>query len=309
MLQRWARVATGRSYWHQSQALGRSFEPEKLRGYFNDLTGKTSWGGHVDEAGIPLTVSIDGSLFAFPTAIFQKALGHWDQWLDGGSELDWEQFLLAARWAVENQDASGGWAVWPLLGIEYRSDYSAMTQGEGVSLLARAFHITGEAQFLDGARSALECMVRPVVQGGTARARVPGELVLEEVPDSSSHAILNGWIFAIYGLYDYLLVESSDFAATHLADTIQTLTQYLLKYDRGFWSNYDAVGTIASPFYQDLHIAQLEALAKTFPAYAGRFEALRTKFHLQRGRRINLYRAVALKIAQKLRNPPIAVLR
>ena len=41
---------------------------------------------------------------------------------------------------------------------------------------------------------------------------------------------------------------------------ISTLERRLGKYDRGYWSNYDWSGPIASPFYQRLHIALLQAL-------------------------------------------------
>lgn len=78
---RWIQMLLGRSYYHLPQGLGRVFEPGRLRGYFNDLTGKTLWPGPTDDKGIPVNLTEDGRRVYFATTIAQKALGHWDRWV------------------------------------------------------------------------------------------------------------------------------------------------------------------------------------------------------------------------------------
>ena len=46
--------------------------------------------------------------------------------------------------------------------------------------------------------------------------------------------------------------------------SIKTLKDNLYIFDCGFWSKYDRDKRISSPFYHNLHIAQMEALGLVF---------------------------------------------
>lgn len=156
-------------------------------------------------------------------------------------------------------------------------------------------------------------MLAPVEQGGTCRS-VSAGVVLEEIPLEPPNTILNGWIFALYGLYDYLLeAKDQDGGNTQVDESLQASLRALLatlpQFNAGFWSYYDTSGNLASPFYQQLHIAQLKALELTFPEYAESLRHWRQIFERQAASRFNWIRAVALKAYQKLRRPPEVVLR
>ena len=306
----WVRIVIGHSYWHAHQGLGKTFVPGKLVGYYNDLTEKVRWEGPVDAEGLPLNRVPDGNLVHLPTTLFQKALGHWDIWLEGerAAPDHCAAFLRIARWALAAQNESGGWEVWPRIGLRYASPYSAMTQGEGISVLVRAFSVAGEEAYLEGARRALSPLLAEVSEGGTCRM-VPEGLILEEIPLEEPATILNGWIFALYGLYDISLVHGSAEAREALGSTLDALAARLPGYDAGFWSYYDTKGNMASPFYHNLHVAQLRALELSFPGRAASFALLRKTFERQASSRLNLTRAVTLKGYQKLRHPPEVVLR
>lgn len=309
LLRRWGTMLLGRSYWHVPQGVGRLFAPGRLCGYYNDSTAKVRWNGPVDEAGLPLN-EFSGRQVHFPTTLFQKALGHWDLWLASGQkdEAHRTAFLNIARWAVETQDEQGGWPLWPLLGLRYASPYSAMTQGEGISVLVRAYLLTQDPVYLDAARRALGPMQKPLKDGGTCRV-VPEGLILEEVPAEKYKAILNGWVFALFGLYDYLLIQGSSEVCQMLERSLSALVAHLPSYNAGYWSYYDLSGHLASPFYHRLHIAQLEALNLAFPEHARVFNRLREHFMHQETKFFYRIRAVVVKAYQKLRNPPEAVLK
>ncbi len=308
---RWARMLGGKSYWHLKQDVGKHFVPGELLGYYNDLSGKTQWEGPVDTEGLPLTSISGGEPFYFSTTLIQKALGHWDNWL-GSKRQDtkhYEAFLKLADWALNDQDEHGGWKNPPSLREpRYASPYSAITQGEGVSMLVRAFSVSEGEAYLKGAQRALTTLLRSVEEKGTRRW-VPEGLVLEEYPLQPPNTVLNGWIFGLYGLYDYLLVERSREIQEALEDGLSALIAYLPRYDAGFWSFYDTSGNLASPFYHRLHIAQLKALELTFPQHAVALRQARTTFERQSVSRRNLTRAVLLKTYQKLRHPQEVVLR
>lgn len=310
LLYHWVRLLLGRSYFHVPQGVGRVFAPGQLLGYFNDLSGKTRWNGPVDEEGLPLNEGPRGRRIYFPTTLFQKGLGHWDLWLLSGRryEREYVAFTTVARWAVRNQDDSGGWPVWPLLGVERPSAYSAMTQGEGVSLLLRAYWASHEEVFMVAAARAISLLLRDVREGGTCHV-APEGLVLEEAPEDPLNTVLNGWVFALYGLYDYLLWQADRGVGKALDSTLGALAAYLPRYDAGFWSYYDLSGNLASPFYHRLHIAQLRCLESTFPQQQDDFRKARVAFEWQLSSPVNRMRALAVKVYQKLRRPPSVVLR
>lgn len=315
LMKHWGGMLLGKSYWHAQQGLGRQFVPGRLLGYYNDLTAKVNWTGPVDDNGLPLNHLSNGNFIYFPTTLLQKALGHWDKWLEskqaGGNEQT--AFLKLAEWCLRSQDDKGGWAIWPVLGLSYASPYSAMTQGEAVSVLVRAASLSQDARYREGARRALGLMLTAVERGGVSRS-TPEGLVLEEVPLVPHNTLLNGWIFALYGLYDYLLMakvwqEDTEWVEGALRDSLQALLTYMPLFNAGFWSYYDTSGNLASPFYQQLHIAQLRALEMTFPEHSEQIGRWRQLFEQQAASRLNKVRAVALKAYQKLRRPPEVVLR
>jgi heparosan-N-sulfate-glucuronate 5-epimerase len=310
MFRHWAGMLGGRGYWHVPQGLGSQFARGTLAGYFNDLTGKVHWSGPVDENGLLLNRLPSGELVYFPTAVVQKSLGHWDVWLASGrrSVADRDAFLAGARWCLDRQDEQGGWTAWSQLGLHYQSPYSAMTQGEAVSLLVRAFDTTRDARFVDAARRAIDLMLLPTSAGGVARG-VPEGLVLEEAAQQDESTVLNGWIFSLFGLHDFLLVRGDEEVSSALDRTVAALCAWLPRFEGPFWSRYDTRGTIASPFYHHLHIAQLAALEIAFPERSATFAATRRRFELQAGSRVQRFRAVAAKVVQKLRNPPQTILR
>jgi heparosan-N-sulfate-glucuronate 5-epimerase len=303
---RYGKMLVGDSYWHRDQGLGRHFVPGRLLGYYNNLSSKIEWQGPVDHAGLPLVRTPGGTCVHQPIILLQKALGHWDIWLGSGrqSVQHWRSFLQIARWTLDSQDENGGWEAWPP-GFRRTGSlpYSAMAQGEAASVLVRAFSATGDDAYLEGARRALSPMLLPIKKGGTSWLTSEG-LILEEVPFRVPKTILNGWIFALYGLYDFTIADDSQDAQEALEATLSALLARLQMYDAQFWSFYDTSGTLASPFYHRLHIAQLEALELSYPEYAGRFRELRDTFQGQLASRLNVARALALKGYQKLRHPP-----
>ncbi|MCL5734682.1 MAG: D-glucuronyl C5-epimerase family protein [Actinobacteria bacterium] len=310
MLHHWVGLIGHRGYWHAPQELGIHFVPGHLHGYFNDLTNKVNWSGPTDEVGLLLNRLPSGDLVYFPTALFQKALGHWDLWLasDRRADKHRDAFLTAARWAVAHQDERGGWTAWSQLGLHYQSPYSALTQGEGASLLVRAAQMTGDELLVRRARMAIDLMLTPVDRGGLTRA-VPEGLIFEEISNKQAVTILNGWVFALFGLYDYFLARPDHDLQNAIDQSVSALCQWLPRFDGGFWSFYDTNGALASPFYHRLHIAQLEALEAAFPDRSAAFSAIRQRFEWQRASRARRMRAIACKVIQKFKSPPDTVLR
>jgi len=108
--------------------------------------------------------------------------------------------------------------------------------------------------------------------------------VLQEYPSDPPAHVLNGWIWALWGLYDLGAYGEGDAHASAAFERgVDTLVARLPLYETGKgWSRYDLfphpLTNVASPFYHRLHIEQLRALAQLAPRrelneFADRWEA------------------------------------
>ena len=300
-LRYWGTMFAGSSYYHQPQTVGRAFFPGTLKGYFNDLTSKTNWDGPCDSRGLPVSRLSSGASIHFPILVCQKGLGHWDRWLLQGDLTDREEFLKIAEWLRESQDSFGGWDTWAALGQPRPYCYSAMTQGEAVSVMVRAHVLTNDPTFAEACRHAVRLMQRPIAEGGVCACE-QGEVFLEEYPGPRRDTVLNGWVFALFGLHDYLLRFPEAEVNSFYGQTCASLVRSLPEFDAGFWSFYSS-GTkrLASPFYHQLHLSQLEALRQILDEpFLARTQAAWTRYD---GNQFYKGWAVLRKGWQKLREP------
>ena len=109
-----------------------------------------------------------------------------------------------------------------------------------------------------------------------------GDYWIEEyLVDPPTH-ILNGFLWAAWGVHDFWLATGDVRAKELFARFTWTLRRNLDHYDLGFWSLYEQSGTrlkmVASPFYHRLHIVQLRIMEKMtsekkFGEVADRWEA------------------------------------
>ena len=255
-IKRWTRMIAGKSIYHVDQNIGTVFKPGELNGYFNDLTQKVLLGGkNLESNGIPFLEHSDGSHVQMPTMIFQYGLGAYDLWLIRKDREYLDKAILCADWAIEHQEENGAWSTFFYIYPE--SPYSSMPQGEAVSLLVRIYKETNEDKYMTCAYKALHFMLSDISEGGVSNHN-NGDLIFLEY--THLPVVLNGWIFAAFGLYDASLIDKS--YKENFLQTINTLARYLPKFDSGYWSLYDIDGKVASPFYHNLHIAQLKALCE-----------------------------------------------
>lgn len=309
LVRRWWRIAIGGSYWHRAQGVGPLFEPDRLAGYGIDFTAKVPYPGPFDSDGAPLATMPSGRLAAFPTTVFQLALGHWDLWLASGhsERAHLAAFIRLCDWACAKQDARGGWPIYPILNLDAASPYSALSQGQAVSCLVRASSVRGHEGYGAAAAAGFDCLVTAISAGGTARYLPDGGMVLEEYPAERPMTVLNGWVFALLALHDAGLFGLPG-ALGALASSEAALAASLPRFDAGVWSRYDTSGTLASPFYHRLHIAQLTVLERLWPE-RGVYRHYRRRWSRQSASAANRAFAVGWKALQQLRHPPPRPLR
>ena len=253
-IKKWTNMILGNSVYHVNQKEGTVYSKTEIKGYYNDLTEKVSRFGRNDN-GVPSTIVDSGKEVYFSIAIFQYGLGAYDLYLKSGDKDMLEKAISCANWAIDNQQEDGSWQTFIFENPEH--PYSSMAQGEGISLLLRAHISTGEYKYIQAADLAKNFMLRPIESGGTARY-VGEDIYLYEY--TYEPLILNGWIFSIWGLYDYLLY-TKDFETQKIFEsTMASLEKKIKDFDIKYWSKYDDGKRICSPFYHKLHIAQLKVM-------------------------------------------------
>ncbi len=251
---------------------------------------KADYAGHHDSTGIPM-LNYRGKigLQHNPIAIAQWGLGNYNLFCRSHDDVRKNKFLAASNWLSANLETnSHGLWVWNHhFNWEYRSPlrapwYSALAQGQGISLLLRAYRETGAVAYFEAAERAFNSFLKSTDEGGVAFTDDHGNLWFEEYIVSPPTHILNGFIWATWGVYDYFLMTQNQLARDLFEQAVLTLRTNLPHYDLGFWSLYEESNTllpmVASPFYHRLHLVQLRVMHritgdKTFARYADKWEA------------------------------------
>jgi len=118
-------------------------------------------------------------------------------------------FKKATEWLLNNQDEIGGWPikVTRRLGdsnlILHPGWYSAMAQGQCISLLIRGYHVTKDSKFIDAALRASKLFDIDSANKGIRTHFMDKYVWFEEYPTRpSSSFVLNGFMYSLFGLFD-----------------------------------------------------------------------------------------------------------
>lgn len=261
LLKRWCGIIFGKNRVAVQQGVGKFYSKDTIRGYYNDLTVKVNDKTLKDAKGVPINIVVGNKKVYFPISIFQYALGCWDMYIETKNPQYKDDFFIQCKWILENQESDGSWNCFGPIGYKNLT-VSSMGQGQAISVLLRAYILTDEVVWKNAAKKAIEFMMKPVEHGGTLRIK-GNQYILEEYADveGKKKGVLNGWIFSLFGVYDYLKIEKDEHIEGIYHRSLNTLEVALGQYDMGFWSYYDMTGRIASPAYHELHSALLTALA------------------------------------------------
>ena len=299
------------TFWHETPTLNPAMSKEKLGEYYMLFLEKADYAGVHDPSGIH-KLDYHGKNWPRIPAPSRSLSGDWATTISScapETEERKQRFLAASDWLCANlQPNPFGLAVWNhYFDWEYRDTlkspwYSGLAQGQGISLLVRAYAQTQRHVYLKAAQKAFECFHRSVAEGGVTFTDASGDLWLEEYIVSPPTHILNGFIWASWGVYDYFLATKDAAALQLFQSAVRTLKANLSGYDLGFWSLYEQSGTflpmVASNFYHQLHIVQLNVMYKlTGDEIFARFAERWAGYARSRGKRT---RALCYKCAFKL---------
>lgn len=259
-------------------------DPQKL----NPLISK------FDKNGIPLNRTYidvaDQKYIYFPISIGQIGLAVYHSFLKTKLEKDKSRFLSFADWFLNNAEIDSELGARWLTDVElpqYKNPgpwQSAFSQSRGISILLRAYQMTGEMKYLDVAEKALLPFNFHVSMGGVSSFTKYGPF-FEEYSSSVPTLVLNGKMFSLFGIYDFCRAIPENTLAPKLFEQgINTLINILPEFDLGFWSRYNLCQADWHPdidpariSYHLLHIEQLKILFRLtsqtkFAEYKNKFE-------------------------------------
>jgi len=278
------------SFWHGTPEINTIPDLDNPKPYYMKFHYKANYNGRFDEQGIPM-LDYHGNirLQYNPIAIAQYGLGNYNLFLDTSDETRLHNFINVADWLVKNLEPNSfNIPVWNhYFDFEYRDTltspwYSGLAQGLGISVLLRAYKETNNEKYLDTYHEAWKSMTTTADEGGVIYIDKNQNYWIEEYIVNPPTHILNGFIWALWGVYDSWKILNNNDAKELFEKCCKTLENNLEKYDYDHWSLYDQAGlplnNMASSFYHKLHIVQLEILSNlsgnhTFQKFADKWRS------------------------------------
>jgi len=235
-----------------------------------------------DEQGIPQVHSyidvIDGKgYYYYPITIGQYALAVFHSWVTNHDPEKKTYFLRFADWFMNNRVDD------PVLGCYWltetaKPEYditkpwrSAFAQSRGISVLLRAWQITGEETYLQAATRALIPFTKDISAEGVSVDRDKGETFYEEYVADRPTRVLDGHGFCLFGLHDYIRAVPAEInpdghalALKLFNEGVEGLIRQLPQFDMGFWSRFNRCDLPGYPQNDPCTIGYLRLVTKQF---------------------------------------------
>lgn len=261
------------AFWWLPVKAGKNMENGMEKDYYVDFSSKVQYTLLFDEEGVIMLDYLgDVGKQYNPCAVAQYGLGLVSKYLETKDEIWKKKAIIQADWllnAIKYTDNNVG-------RLEYAFDYgsyemiqkenyiSGIAQAQALSLLIRIFQITGDNKYLMGIEGLFQSFMFDVHEGGVINYDEKNRLYIEEIITEKVSCVLDGFMYGIFGVYDYYLFSGSEDARGIFEQACHTLSEILPDFDLKFWSRADCYlkspKMPASAFYHNVHIHQLTAL-------------------------------------------------
>ena len=206
-----------------------------------------------------------GETYFHPVLIANCILGNYNLYMEHHDKIYLDVFWNNIHWLAANGVSYNNALVFPFpYGLnEFNPEpdwVSGMYQGQILSCFARAYHLSGNEKYLDLCQKTWNSFDLRLGEKYGFRYEDHYGLWFEEAPKLPANHILNGYIFAIWGILDYFKISGNQELEKTWNQCIQTTLNAIKDYDLGYWSLYDLSGTITSYYYQAVHVRQMQTL-------------------------------------------------
>ncbi|MFA7074915.1 MAG: D-glucuronyl C5-epimerase family protein, partial [Endomicrobiaceae bacterium] len=247
------------------------YDPTKQWYEFAEKTHKeVVKNARLDENGIALNVREKKAEYN-PVTISQYGLNNYGFYILYNDESYLKIAIKQADYLVEMQDKENGNFYYYFDYFVYGTDetlkspwISAMAIGNILSLYSRIYSVTKDQKYIDSANLALKPLRMEVSEGGLV-SYFDGHKFYEEYPTTKGNFTLNGFMFTLIGLYDYVTVTGNAVAKKLYDEGLETLKYVLPYYDSAGISLYHLAhlyypnqAAYYNRKYHVIHIAQLD---------------------------------------------------
>lgn len=222
-----------------------------------------------DEDGVIL-YDLDGRYIYHTIQVAQKGLRFAANYDRTGEPVYLERAVAHAARLLEDADTVDGALYFPYpFDFELHGNtghvmadpwYSGMAQSQIMSLMLRLHELEGAPGYLEAAHRIMPTFERlpPDADPYTVRVDCEGYYWVEEYPREPSTQTLNGFIFGVWGLYDYWAATGDETAERLVKASLATLKRYLPDFRVAGEPSYYCLSHRAQiPNYHVTHIEQL----------------------------------------------------
>ncbi|MGF1691964.1 D-glucuronyl C5-epimerase family protein [Photobacterium kagoshimensis] len=254
-------------YWHGPQSRGQFYSKNEIRGYYNDLRKKV-----IIEPDSKLFRKTGNPQIIHPVTVCQVGLGALDKYIETGESQYLNIVESSCKWLEDNIVILPNGIKWtvgfpfPLFELE-SGFHSGLIQGQAISLFIRYSIYFNSNRYDYIIKGAYDFLLLPVSKGG---CRIDETFIFEEYPTESPSIVLNGYISAIWGVYDYAKYSNKDEDWKCYTESCQELERLLPKFDSKLFSRYALktnslyYSNLASPYYHNEHIEQLSVMCDLY---------------------------------------------
>lgn len=223
---------------------------------------------HFDENNLPMREYRNLGIYYNPAYIAWWAIINLEEYVKNDDVNYLENFYSSIHWLCENCiETERGFVIWPY-NFDWKEGksilkapwFSALAQGLAISVLVRAYLLSGNIKLLELAKKGTKVYEVEVKNGGIKTLK-DGYVFYEEYPSYPLARVLDGFIFSLLGLYDYYRVSKDLEVKKLFEDGYKALTnniEYWNYNDR--WSWYGSHGNLSSPMYNKLNSCLLLAM-------------------------------------------------
>lgn len=229
-----------------------------------------------DKDGIPLLPHYlkgeSAGKHYYPISIGQFALAEYHEYLSNSSKDSYDSFMKMSNWLLEHQNSDGYWySNTDMSKFKLQSPWvSAMAQGRCISVLIRAYGETKDVKYLNACTKAIKTFDPILHPSKMVTVISDSEYFFQEYPGEEDSFVLNGAIFALWGIIDFYKITGDEYALSLFDKGVSGVISKLESYNLGYWSCYDLYHLVSesstintcTAHYQNIHIKQMEVMYK-----------------------------------------------
>ncbi len=196
----------------------------------------------------------------YPVTVAERAHKYYTYYMETGDPEYHKKFLNNVDWLEENRRETGDFVVfasdfeYPFYGC-HEGWVSAMAQGLALKDFIHAYELTDDEDYLVLAGMVKNSFTVEISEGGVLYIDPKDDgYWFAEYACESPPQVLNGFYFALDGLYHYYNATGDDEARELFESGTEEMLRHLADFDFGSWTYYDMEGYPSTESYHALHV-------------------------------------------------------